>query len=84
LKTDYYFGESHLTNNKIKPRIVQSGPGGCDGIATYGTGVFLALPGLEEVRFWPNWNSSTFQTFNLPERVMNCVLKYDQLGQRLI
>jgi hypothetical protein len=73
-----------LATQKKTPRAVAAGPGGCDGIATNGTGVFLALPGQEEVRYWPNWSSTTFQSFTLPEKVTNCVLKFDAQSQRLI
>jgi hypothetical protein len=73
-----------LATSRTTSRVVATGQGGCDGIATNGTGIFLALPGRDEVRYWPNWGASTFQSFTLPERATNCVLNFDPYGQRLI
>jgi hypothetical protein len=42
------------------------GQGGCDGIATDGVGIFLIIPGRREIRYWSDFNSSSYKSWNSP------------------
>ena len=77
--------EYSLISKALKPTFV--GQSQCDGIATDGTGIYLALPGVEEVRHWAHWGDRTYQTLGTPERAGTpryCVLHYDATARRLV
>jgi hypothetical protein len=42
------------------------GPGGCDGIATDGVGVFLVIPARREIRYWPDFSSQEYKSWGSP------------------
>lgn len=75
----YLFASEKLVQNNIG-----AGQGGCDGIAAYGSGLFLAIPVRQQIQYWQNWGTGPARSFSLPEATSNCVLKFDVIGQRLI
>jgi hypothetical protein len=77
--------EYSLKSKALKPTFV--GQSQCDGIATDGTGIYLAMPDAEEVRHWVHWGDRTYQSLGVPERTRAsryCVLHYDATAQRLL
>jgi len=58
-----------FANKKTTKQFLQTGgvgQGGCEGIATDGTGIFLVIPGKREIWYWPDFNSSSYKTLNPP------------------
>jgi len=75
----YSFGSGQRSQRNVGGR-----PTGCDGIATYGAGLFLAFPGSQEIRYWSAWSDKTTQSFSAPESFPNCVIHFDTYGRRLL
>lgn len=56
----------------------------CAGIATDGTALYLAMPHRKEIRYWNNWNATSFQSWSLPDMDEPGSLGFDDIGHRLI
>lgn len=77
--------EYSLTSKALKPTFVGSSK--CDGIATDGAGIYLALPGAEDVRYWAHWGDRSYQSLGVPDTggaSRYSVLHYDAVERRLL
>jgi hypothetical protein len=72
-----------FTSGKTTQRLVAALQG-CDGIAADGTAVYLVLPKTKEVRYWPNWESSSPQSLPFTQIENGGVLTFDRSGSQLI
>jgi hypothetical protein len=56
----------------------------CAGIATDGTALYLAMSHRKEIRYWNNWNATSFRSWSLPDMDGLGSLGFDDIGHRLI
>lgn len=73
-----------LVSRKTSQRLIPVGGGGCDGIATDGNTVYLLLPGKKEIRYWPNWDASSTESWSFNQIAQGGVLTFDSSGRRLL
>jgi YEATS family len=58
-----------FASNKTSEKLLENadvGHDGCDGIATDGVGMFLVVPGRREIRYWSDFNASSYKSWNSP------------------
>jgi hypothetical protein len=76
-----------VATKKTSQRLIplSDGYGGCDGIAADGGAVYIVLAGRREIRSWPNWGTSAFNSLDLSQiNPRGGVLVMDKDNHRLI
>jgi hypothetical protein len=74
-----------LANKKTSQKFIglTASQRGCDGIAAENGALYVVLAGRKEIRYWPKWGTSTYDSWNF-EEINGGVLALDKEGNRLI
>jgi len=76
-----------LANKKTSQKLIglTAGQQGCDGIAAENGALYVVLARRKEIRYWPRWGVSTYDSWNFQEiNPEGGVLALDKEGNRLI